>query len=203
MQELYDLIIAPALHSLSHWEFISTIFAILSVIYARKENILVFPTGLIGVGIAVYICTVFKLYADAGINAYYFVMSIYGWIYWSRKDEGEKVPVTWNTRKEHLLSIGMAVFSFAVMSFVLKNYTDSPTPIWDALSTSFAIVAMWLMARKKMEHWMYWIVTNIISIPLYAYKGLYFYSIQYVVFLVLAIAGLILWREKYGAKKIA
>jgi len=203
MLEFLDPLIAPIKHDLLHWEIVSTIFAIISVIYARRENILVYPTGLIGVGIAVYLCFQFKLYADSGINAYYFIMSIYGWFMWSKNTEGSTLAISWNSKKEQLASIGLTLLFFPILVFALSQLTDSPTPIWDALSTSFALVAMWLMARKKVENWIYWIITNIISIPLYAYKGLYFYSIQYGVFLLLAISGLILWKQKVGERKIA
>lgn len=203
MLEFFTSLIAPIKHDLMTIEIISTIFAILSVLYARKENILVFPTGLIGVGLASYICYEFKLYADSGINAYYFVMSIFGWYMWSKSSEEKVIPITWNTSKEQYTAIGLTVLFFPVLVFALSSLTDSPTPVWDALTTSFALTAMWLMANKKMENWIYWIITNILSIPLYAYKGLYFYSLQYAVFLFLAISGLILWRKKFGEQKIA
>ncbi|MCK4569488.1 MAG: nicotinamide mononucleotide transporter [Bacteroidales bacterium] len=201
-------------------EAIAVIFGILSVWFAKKENILVYPTGIISVLIYIYICFFVKLYADMGINFVYFVMSIYGWYMWSRKDAGKHVlPISWCKPKDHLISAAMLVGFFITLSYVLSNYigsnvpiyTDSNIPIYidrnipiiDSLTTSFFIVGMWLMARKKIENWIYWIIGNVISIPLYFYKELALTSIQFTVFLVLAIMGFIEWRQKLKQKALS
>ncbi len=178
-------------------EAIAVIFGILSVWFAKKENILVFPTGIISVLIYVYICFFAKLYADMGINFVYFVMSVYGWIMWTRKDaERHVLPISWCSRKEHVISIIMLVGFFLLLSYFLSEYTDSNVPVIDSLTTAIFIVGMWLMARKKIENWIYWIVGDVISIPLYFYKDLALTSIQFTIFLVLAIMGFIEWRKK-------
>lgn len=185
-------------------EFIAVVFGLLSVWYARAQNILVFPTGIISVLIYVYICLEAKLYADMGINAYYFAMSVYGWVYWtSRKGQGagEIVPVSWNTGKEWLMSLSLLMLSFLLIFWVLRDFTDSDVPLFDALTTSFAFVAMLLMARKKIENWHAWIITDALSIPLYIYKGLWLTSFQYFVFLILAVMGLITWQRQYRNHK--
>lgn len=177
-------------------ESIAVIFGLLSVWFSNQENILVFPTGLISVGIYVYITYQYKLYADAGINAYYFVMSIYGWYHWLEvKDNGAQIPITKNTRFENLLVLGLWAASFILLRYVLINFTDSDIPNVDALTTAFALVAMWLMARKKIEHWVAWIIADLISIPLYIYKGLPFTSFQFLVFTILAVWGYLNWRN--------
>ena len=178
-------------------EAIAVFFGILSVWFAKKENILVFPTGIISVVIYIYICFFAKLYADMGINFVYFVMSVYGWYMWSRKDDSKPIlPISWCSKKDHLISALMLVGFFAALSYFLSNYTDSNVPIIDSATTSIFIVGMWLMARKKIENWIYWIIGDIVSIPLYFYKDLALTSIQFTVFLIIAILGYLEWRKK-------
>jgi nicotinamide mononucleotide transporter len=198
--DIFDLLYQNLADS-SILEAIAVIFGILSVWYAKKENILVFPTGIVSVVIYIYICFFAKLYADMGINFVYFVMSIYGWYMWSRKDlEKSTLPISWCTSKDHLISALMLIVFFAGLSYLLSNYTDSNVPLIDSATTSIFIVGMWLMARKKIENWIYWIIGDIISIPLYFYKDLALTSIQFTVFLILAILGYIEWRKKLKQK---
>lgn len=183
-------------------EATAVFFGLLSVWYSRLENILVFPTGIISVLIYLYICFGAKLYADVGINAYYFIMSIYGWYLWSRKDVNNHfLPITTNSSKEWVISIATLIGSFIIIAYVLINFTDSDVPYWDALTTSMAFVAMLLMAKKKLENWIAWIFTNLLSIPLYFYKGLMLTSFQFLIFLILAILGFTRWRREISIQK--
>lgn len=194
--QFYDLLIQNILNT-TYLEVIAVIFGLLSVWFAKKVNILVFPTGIISVVIYMYICFGAKLYADAGINFVYFVMSIYGWYKWTRTGTQKKErPISICTKKEHWINIFMFIFFFLILSYVLKNHTDSNVPIWDSLTTSIFIVGMWLMAIKKVENWIAWIIGDIISIPLYFYKGLVFTSFQFTVFLIIAILGYIEWKKQ-------
>lgn len=178
-------------------EFVAVFFGLLSVWFARNENLLVYPTGLINVGLYVYICLVAKLYADMGINVFYFVMSIYGWYNWGRKDENKKhIPITYCDVKQHILSFLLFAFSFGFLFYLLKNHTDSTVPLLDSLTTAIFIVGMWLQTLKKIENWVYWIVGDILVIPLFFYKNLALTSVQFLVFLVIAISGYIEWRKK-------
>lgn len=192
IQTFYENVLA------SSWlEAVAVITGLLSVWFAKKENILVYPTGIISVLIYVYICFSVKLYADAGINAFYFAMSIYGWVKWSRKT-GDKPsrPITWATKKEWVYSVTGLVLFFVILVFILKNYTDSNVPVWDALTTAIFIIGMWLMALKKIENWLFWILGDLISVPLYLSKGLVLTSFQFAIFLILAVAGYLEWRAK-------
>ena len=132
----------------STWlEAIAVFFGLLSVWFAKKENILVYPTGIISVLIYVYICLNVKLYADMGINAFYFIMSVYGWYKWSRKDENRKVrQISRANKMEWIIALAGTVLLFFIINYFLKNYTDSNVPLWDALTTSIFIIGMWLMA---------------------------------------------------------
>lgn len=177
-------------------EATAVFFGLLSVWYARQENILVYPTGIVSVLIYVHICFGAKLYADMGINAYYFVMSVYGWIVWARKsNDRPAVPISYNTRRENLYSLLLLVVSYLVLFYTLREHTDSDVPSWDAFTTAVFFVGMWLMAKKKVENWVAWIVGDLASVPLYFYKGLILTSLQYLVFTGLAVAGLIAWMK--------
>jgi len=182
----------------STWtEAIAVITGLLSVWFAKKENILVYPTGIISVLIYVYLCLSVKLYADMSINAFYFVMSIYGWVKWSRKIGDQPArPITRATKHEWILSVVGMIMFFFILVYILKNFTDSNVPIWDALTTAIFIIGMWLMALKKIENWLFWIAGDLVSIPLFASKGLVLTSFQFTIFLILAIAGYIEWRAK-------
>lgn len=186
-------------------EIVAVVFGLLSVWYAKQANILVFPTGIISVLIYVYICFKFMLYADMGINFFYFIMSVYGWYNWTRKGPNRKViRITTNTNREQWIAIGATVvFYFAIFGLIWifkqddEAYISSYIPYVDSFTTSVFLVAMLLMARKKVENWIYWIIGDVISIPLYLVKGLVFTSFQFTVFLVLAVLGYIEWRRFY------
>jgi nicotinamide mononucleotide transporter len=182
-------------------EAVAVIFGLLSVWFAKQENILVFPTGIISVLIYVYICFFAKLYADMGINFFYFVMSVYGWYNWSRKDENKKViPITVLSRKQWVVYSGATIGFFVILFYVLSNYTDSNVPVWDSVTTAIFLTGMWLMAKKKLENWIFWIAGDLISIPLYTYKDLILTSFQFFVFLIIAVLGYIEWRKSLRLK---
>lgn len=187
------------LRNTSLTEFIAVIFGLLSVWYARKENVWVYPTGIINVLIYVYLCFHAGLYADMGINAFYFLMSVYGWYRWTHKDsESHQLPISVLNKVQWLYSVVAVIVFFFIVRFLLVNYTDSTVPNFDSFTTALFIVAMWLMAVKKVENWIFWIIGDALVIPLFAYKGLAFTGIQYIVFLILAIMGLIEWRKRFN-----
>ncbi len=193
LEFIYDLVVIE--QRLSWVEIVAVTFGLVSVWFSAKENIWVYPTGIINVLLYVYLCISVKLYADALINAYYFVLSVYGWYNWGRVKQGPLVvsKSSFSLRVKTVLAV-CAIF--ILLYILLKKYTDSDVPAWDALSTSFAFMAMWLMAKKKIEHWVGWMITNCIAIPLYYYKGMAITSLQYLVFLSFAIYGFVLWKRK-------
>lgn len=179
-------------------EAIAALTGILSIWLGKKENIWVFPIGLVSVGIYVYICGTARLYADMGINTVYFVMSIYGWYNWLRphREQGSlKLQISFLNRRQCWGSAAITLLLFAALAFILKKYTDSDVPVIDAFTSSLCVLAMYLTTQKKVENWYYYIIADGVSVPLYIYKGLILTSIQYVVFLIIAIAGLIAWRK--------
>ncbi len=188
-------------------EAIAVVTGVLSVWFARKESVLVYPVGLVSVLLYTYICFEVKLYADAAIQVYYAVMSVYGWYFWlkggkgdSAGSEAEIVNMT-PLRQSYWLLFTIAL-GF-VIGLVLKTYTDSNVPYWDGITTAIFYTAMLLMARKVITHWVYWIVGDLICIPLFFSKGLCLSSLQYVIFTVLAVAGWMAWNKKLRAMPYA
>jgi nicotinamide mononucleotide transporter len=188
-------------------EFIAVVTGIASVVYSRRENILVYPVGMISTGIFIFLYIEHGLYADASVNFYYTVMSIAGWYMWSKKVRQPTTPgaaptgeralkITASTKKEWLQGILFFLCCWAVLYIVLKHFTDSTVPIADSFTSGAAFTGMWLMNKKKLENWTWWIITDFASIPLNFYKHLVFTSFQYLIFLILAIMGYITWRKK-------
>lgn len=185
-------------------EFIGVVFGFLSVWYSKKENILVYPTGIVSTAIFVYILLFYGLLGDMLINVYYFIMSIYGWYYWTRKDaNNHEVPVTKTKKKEHIWSLFIFIFTilFVVAVYMYDGRFNTWTAYVDTLTTGIFFVGMWLMAKKKLENWIYWIIGDIISVPLYFYKGLMFTSFQYLLFTIIAIYGYKAWKKSLNSNQ--
>ena len=183
-------------------EIIAVIFGFLSVWYSKQENILVYPTGIISTVIFVYLLWKWELLGDMMINIYYSSMSIYGWYVWTRKvDAVHYIPITTTSRRQNLLSV--LIFAgtvlFTIMVYSAFDKWDNWTAYVDALTTGIFFVGMWLMAKKKLENWIYWIVGDVISVPLYFYKGLTFTSLQYLIFTIIAIYGYRTWKRSLSS----
>ena len=178
-------------------EVLAVVFGIASVWYAKKESIWVFPTGIISTAIYVYICYQFTLYGDLIINIYYTLMSIYGWYMWALLIKGKHIAITKSSFNDKLkaLAIFIITAAFVVFIYLYFNRFDRITDYFDTFTTGIFFAAMWLMANKKIEHWILWIGGNIISIPLYFIKGLGFSGIQFTVFLILAYLGYKQWKK--------
>ena len=178
-------------------EFIAIIYGFLSVWYAKKNYILVFPTGLVSTGIFVYLLFKWELLGDMLINGYYFSMSIYGWYIWTRTLNEHPTPISNTSKNEKRISF---VIFIAALFLVFGVYQSAGkwsnwTAYVDTVTTGVFFVGMWLMARRKIEHWIFWIVGDIISVPLYFYKGLTLTSFQYLIFTVIAIFGYLSWKK--------
>lgn len=198
-------------------EVVAALMGIISVWFARGNSILVYPTGIISVLLYIFICLDVGLYADSFINGYYLIVSMYGWYFWLHggkeqaaeeyiqtealdqqhslldSDLKEKAHITHNTFKQNLVYLFVTAIVYICLGFLLSSYTDSDVAWIDAFTTSVFLTAMYAMARKKIEHWIFWILGNAVSIPLYLYKELPVTALQYIVFLVLAIWGFAVW----------
>ena len=189
-------------------EAIAVISGIVSVWYSRKENILVFPTGLLNTTIYIYLSLKGHLLGEASVNLYYTIMSLYGWYLWTRKNQTNQeliLQITNSHTKERIQQFLFFAGVYATIYFALvylkQSFAPEAIPWADALASASAYTAMWLMAKKKVESWFWWVVTNIASIPLYFIKGYTFTSVQFIVLLILAIAGWIEWSRKANNAK--
>lgn len=205
-------------------ELIAVIFGVASVLLARKLNVLVFPVGLVSTAIFVYLLWEWQLFGDMFINAYYTVMGLYGWFNWSKNRHAVRASNKDNSQNdiniEHIQSSDIPILSLlatGTMAFVALIYYFRPVInnnfsfdgvvsgihlfTWvdytDMLTTALFLMAMWLMASRKIEHWLLWIVADAISVPLYFYKGLTFTALQYVVFTLIAVWAYYEWQRRY------
>jgi nicotinamide mononucleotide transporter len=198
---LYQSFIEGLLQT-SALEFIAVLAGIASVWFSKKEQVLVYPVGLINTTIFVYLSFKGHLLGEASVNIYYTVMSVYGWWLWTRKNDQQQtiLQIQFSSSKEVLQQLlffaAFYVVLYTALYFSKTSFAPGAIPWADALSSAAAYTGMWLMAKKKVESWYYWIATNIFSIPLYFVKGYVFTSVQFAVLLVLAVAGLIAWRKK-------
>lgn len=188
-------------------EYIGVFAGIISVLFQRKANIWVYPIGLINTVIYIYISIKGSLYGEASVNFYYTVMSIYGWVLWAKKDERKEavLNISYSTKKEWVQQLlFFAVFYlviYAALVFLKQAFYSNTIPWADAFASASAYTGMWLLAKKKIESWYWWVVTNTASIPLYFTKGYVFTSFQYLVLLVLAFSGLFSWMKQSTLKK--
>ena len=179
-------------------EITGAIFGLLSVWFAKKDNILVFPTGLVSTFIYAYLLWQWELLGDSMINVYYFVMSIYGWYHWTRK-KGSQVEFPIAVMKNKEKGIAVVLFMTTIIFVVLVYFYFNKFTNWysyiDTFLTAIFFVGMWLMAKRKIENWIFWIIGDIISIPLYFAKGFTFTSLQYLIFTIVAIYGYLEWKK--------
>jgi nicotinamide mononucleotide transporter len=187
-------------------EYVAVLFGIASVWFSRKENILVYPIGLINTVIYIYLSFKGSLFGEAAVNLYYTIMSIYGWVLWTRKDRQQKpvVIITWSNKKEWINELlFFATFYtviFVALTYLKRDFAPGAIPWADAFASATAFTGMWLMAKKKVESWYWWIATNIASIPLYFIKHYVFTSVYYFILLLMAIWGLIEWMKRANNK---
>ena len=199
--EIYQQFI-DGMKDTSRLEYIAVFTGIASVWFSRLENIWVYPTGLINTIIYIYISFKGGLLGEASVNFYYTVMSIYGWLLWTRKDQEHKpiLHISKASKKEWLVQLSFfAVFYiiiFFVLTYLKKDFAPGAIPWADAFASATAFTGMWLMTKKKVESWYWWIATNIASIPLYFVKHYVFTSVYYVVLLIMAVFGLLEWLKR-------
>jgi len=184
----------------TYLELVAVAFGLVCVWFMKKESVLAFPFGIVNVLIYVYIFFVARLYANAAINGFFFIMSVYGWYAWTRKDSDDStIRITRCSGLELLLNTLAIILFFVIIRIVLVRYTTSPIPSWDAATTAVYMVAQWLLSRKKIENWILWISADTVMIGLCAWEGLYFTSFQYLVFTIIAVLGFKEWRTKLTA----
>ena len=176
-------------------QILGTTFGVIQVLLARQNNINTYLFGIISILLSIWVLYQARLYADILLNLYYLGMSIYGWLYWKFGRKKKETPITYSGRFDHLKAVGIVLGCFTLMSYWLRFHTDSDVPFWDAAVSAFAWAGMWLMARRKMENWIYLNISNIISIPLLFYKELYIYAGLTVFLFIVGTSGYLKWRK--------
>ena len=191
--------------SIPNWqigiEIIIFIFGVLSVCFAKKENVLVYPTGIICTILSVYIMFHAKYYADMSINIYYSIMSVYGWFQWKKITNGEVLSISRTSEREKIIGLVLFLITglICVLIYTFFDYKLQLNNYLDVFTTSLFFTAMWYMARKKIENWTLWIVGNTFAVYIFFDRQLYIIAIQYIIFTILAISAYIKWK-KYLAK---
>ncbi|WP_318342917.1 nicotinamide riboside transporter PnuC [Flagellimonas baculiformis] len=176
-------------------QWLGTIFGVVQVLLARQNNVHNYLFGIIAILISIWVLYQSRLYADILLNLYYLVMSIYGWFYWKMGKQQQETRISSATRREHGIAIGILIGCFVLMVYWLVWYTDSDVPYWDAVVCAFAWAGMWLMAKRKIENWIYLNISNLISVPLLIYKELYIYAGLTTFLFIVAISGYIRWKK--------
>ena len=187
-------------------EMIAFVFGIASVYYAKKENILVYPTGLIATCITVFLLYRAGYFGDMVVNFYYSVMSIYGWYVWSRPTVDNGIlPISRTTKREKLIGLMLFVVTIVVIFVVYRIFAQAieVENYIDVFTSGIFFTAMYFMALKKIENWTLWIVADIISIPLYAYRGLGILSLQFLIFTIMAVQAYIEWKKTLDMPQMA
>ncbi|MBA4134132.1 MAG: nicotinamide mononucleotide transporter [Flavobacterium sp.] len=185
-------------------EFLVFVFGIASVVLAKKENIWVYPTGLIATVITTYLLYQAKYFGDMTMNAYYSLMSLYGWYKWSAKTNEPEIKITRTNMREKLIGLGLFGLTMVITYMVYKFFDyklEIPNYI-DIFTSGLFFTAMWYMALKKIENWTLWIIGDCIVVPLFAYRGLGMLSLQYFIFTILAVYGYLEWKKIIQEKKV-
>jgi nicotinamide mononucleotide transporter len=198
MTAIYDWL------SVNYIEALGTIISIVYLYFSIKQNIWLWPLGLVSSAFYVYIFFVAKIYADMGLQVYYVLISIYGWYTWSvanKKTENDSRIKTVKSNDSLLISLAFAsIILFIILSQILIHFTDSNIPYIDAFTTSLSIVATWMLAKRYIEHWMVWIVVDAVSSFVYVYKELYFTVFLYLIYTIMAVVGLQAWLKDMKLK---
>jgi len=176
-------------------QWAAVLLGIAEVLFARVNNIWLYPTGIAGILISVYLLLMVQLYAESVLNLYYLVMSIYGWVYWVKKKSEPQVKISWCNNREWTIRLAITFVGWLVLYLLLKNFTPSNVPVWDAWVSSTAWAGMWLLARRKIENWIFLNVSNLFAIPLLFCKGLPMFAVLTLFLFVVAFWGFFEWRN--------
>lgn len=186
---------------LRNWvEILGTVLGISYVFLSIKQNILTWLMGLLTSALYIYVFFTAKFYADMALQVYYVWISIYGWILWSQKQQNspnqEVVHIVHINIKQSKVLLVISILLWFIIYFILKYFTDSPIPLGDSFTTALSIVGTWMLAKKILEHWIIWIVVDMISLILYIMKGLYPTSIMFVIYTIAALWGYFEWKKE-------
>ena len=176
-------------------EWLAVAFGVAEVLFARSNKVALYPTGIAGTLLSIYLFLISGLYAESLLSLYYIIMSIYGWWYWIKKKNKPPVQITYAKKKEWLTVLYIVVGGFIFLYVILKNFTPSTVPVCDAFVSATAWAGMWLLAKRKMENWILLNISNIVAIPLLFYKHLPLYAGLTIFLFIVAVQGYFQWRK--------
>jgi nicotinamide mononucleotide transporter len=195
ISSLFDLFIeqikeTPAL------QWIAVTFGVTEVLLAKKNNVLLYPAGIISSALSIVLLYQALLYAEAALSTYYVIMSIYGWLHWVRRKKEKPVKISYSNRKDWIITASIALGGWGLLYFILTTYTDSDVPLLDAFISATAWAGMWLLARRKIENWILLNLSNLFAIPLLFYKSLPLFGLLTLFLFIVACFGYFEWKEK-------
>ena len=193
-QHWFDLFKTQILNT-SWLEGLAVCFGVSEVFLAKRNNIWLYPTGIISVTLSMYLLFDAKLYAETLLNVYYLVMSIYGWAIWEKSKVAGAMQVSWCSRKDLIIALAISTVGFIILYLTLHHFTNSDVPILDAFVASTAWAGMWLLAKRKIENWIFLNISNIVAIPLLIHKQLAMFAVLTLVLFVVAIFGFRDWKK--------
>jgi len=202
LQEWLSLFQQQFIHT-SIIEWIAVGFGVSEVLLAKRNNIWLYPTGIISILLSMFLLLQVKLYAETLLSMYYLVMSVYGWVLWKKRKEAGQLKVSWCSNRELIIAVLISTIGFLILYLVLKHFTDSDVPVWDAFVSSTAWAGMWLLAKRKIENWIFLNISNIFAIPLLIHKKLAMFAVLTTILFIVAIFGFLEWKKIYNQKKIA
>lgn len=190
--------IIAAFEAMTLAEILAVGFGLVYVVLAARESIWCWPAAIISVGLYIYLCIKVQLYAETGLQVFYLAMAIYGWWEWlhGKHKNNKRVIIMWPV-KYHALNIAVSGVLTFVMGYLLKTYTSAQNPFVDAFTTVFALAATFMVARKVLETWIYWVIIDAVSIYLYASRELYLTSLLFVAYTIIAFLAFLNWRRVY------
>lgn len=171
------------------------IFGVSEVFLARANNVWLYPAGIAATTLSIYSLYNVKLYAECILHLYYLIMSVYGWMYWNTKQNGSNVQITFTTRKEWFITIGIVVIAWLTLYFFLVFFTVSDSPVWDSWISATGWAGMWLLARRKVENWILLNISNVFAIPLLILKGVTLFAVLTIILFVVACKGYLDWSS--------
>lgn len=207
-QELYQGLMA-GIHNMSWAEALAVIFAIASVLFARANNIWVYPAGIAGIllNIYIFIGAEYKLYPDAALNLYYLVMSVYGWYFWLKKpprkdtlqksEKTEETPITWCNKREYFTAAVIFIVLWGILFWWLDTYKINNVPVMDSFTSAMAATGMWLLAKRKVENWIALLIADGVDIAVFFVKKLILFCGLNIFYVIIAILGYIAWKKLY------
>lgn len=193
----YLRLFAEQVRATSILEWLAVGFGVTEVLLAKRNHIWLYPAGIVGILLSLYLKLNAKLYAESLLSMYYLVMSIYGWLIWSKRkaNKQDALPVSWTTKNELLIAFAISIGGYFVLYFALVNFTNSDVPILDAFVSSVAWAGMWLLARRKIENWIFLNVSNIVAIPLMWHKNFVMFALLTLFLFIVAIFGYFDWKK--------